>query len=200
MEAERKEPLRLCVFCGSKLGDRGEYAEAARALAVHAVQRGWQLVYGGGSVGLMGVLADAALAAGGTVYGVIPERLASDELAHRGITELFVVRSMHERKARMMALASAFAALPGGFGTLEELFEVVSWAQLGIHRCPIGLLNTSGYYDRLVQFVDHAVAEGFIKPIHRELIIVRECPEELIATLERAIPPMLPQRLSAEET
>ena len=195
------EPARrLCVFCGSKLGDRGEYAEAARALAVCAVRRGWELVYGGGSVGLMGIVADAALAAGGRIYGVLPQRLATDELAHQQLTELFIVRSMHERKAKMMALATAFAALPGGFGTLEELFEVISWAQLGIHHCPIGLLNTAGYYERLVQFVDHAVAEGFIKPVHRELIIVRDHPEELVETLERALPPLLPQRLSAEET
>lgn len=147
----------------------------------------------------MGIVADAALAAGGKVYGVIPRQLATEELAHSGLTRLFVVNSMHERKAKMMELSSAFAALPGGYGTLEELFEVVSWAQLGIHSCPIGVLNVGGYYDHLVQFIDHAVAEGFLKPVYRELLIVRDDPDELIEVLSSAVPPHMPKKLALDE-
>ncbi len=200
MNRQTRAVRRLCVFCGSKTGYREIYVEAARRLAACAIEADWEIVYGGGSVGLMGVVADAALACGGRVIGVIPERLATEELAHGKITKLIVVKSMHERKATMMQLSHAFAALPGGYGTLEELFEVVSWAQLGIHHNPIGLLNVGGYFDHLVEFIDHAVAEGFLKPEYREMIIVRSEPDELLAALRSAVPPHLPRKLGVEET
>ena len=171
---------RVCVFCGSAEGRRPAYAEAARALAAELCRRKLGLVYGGGSVGLMGVLADALLDAGGEVIGVIPGPLATPELAHTGLTELRVVGSMHERKATMAALADAFIALPGGLGTLEETLEVLTWAQLGIHEKPIGLLNACGYWDRLVDMLTHAVGEGFVRPQHAALLLVGDTPAELL--------------------
>ncbi|MGE3314775.1 MAG: TIGR00730 family Rossman fold protein [Planctomycetaceae bacterium] len=165
---------RVCVFCGSNAGGDPGYASAAQDLGRLLATRGLGLVYGGGSVGLMGVVADAALDAGGEVIGVIPERLATKELLHTRVPDMRRVRDMHERKALMAELADAFIALPGGYGTLEELFEVITWAQLGFHRKNIGLLNFAGYFDRLVSFVDHAVSEAFIRPDHRELILVEK--------------------------
>jgi uncharacterized protein (TIGR00730 family) len=174
---------RLCVFCGSSVGGRPEYAAAAREFAAAAVRRGLGLVYGGGNIGLMGVVADAALAAGGEVIGVIPSALQSKELAHAGLTELHVVRGMHDRKALMADLSDAFAALPGGFGTGDELFEILTWAQLGLHDKPIGLLNIAGYFNSLLAWLDHMVAESFLRPKHRDLLLTRSEPEALLDLL-----------------
>ena len=162
---------RICVFCGSNVGARSEYAEAARTLAAVLAERKLGIVYGGGNVGLMGVLADAALAHGGEVIGVIPQSLLDKEVGHRGVTELVVVETMHERKALMNDLSDAFIALPGGFGTFDEVFEVLTWAQLGFHGKPCALLNVAGYYDGLLAMLDHAVTERFLRPAHRELVI-----------------------------
>lgn len=161
---------RLSVFCGSAHGDDPVYTEAARAVGRGLAERGISVVYGGGRVGLMGEVADAALAADGKVYGVIPQKLRDLEVAHTGLTELFVVDSMHARKMLMASLSDGFIALPGGFGTLEELFEVVTWCQIGYHRKPVGLLNVAGYYDPLLDFIDHAGAAGFIRPIYRPIL------------------------------
>lgn len=161
----------LCVFCGSSTGRRPAYAAAARELASQLARQDLTLVYGGGNIGLMGVLADAMLAAGGRVIGVIPQGLVVREVAHHGLTELHVVGSMHERKARMAELSDAFLALPGGIGTLEELCEVLTWGQLGIHAKPIGLLNVDGYFGPLIALLDHAVAEGFMQADHRRMLL-----------------------------
>lgn len=163
-------------------------------------QRGHGLVYGGGSVGLMGVVADAVLIGGGEVIGVIPEALATKELAHPNITIMHVVPSMHARKARMAELSDAFIAMPGGFGTFEELFEVITWAQLGIHRKPIGLLNVAGYFDPLMELVEHAIAEGFIKPEHRQLIVVCDQPATLLDNLAHHQMPAVRKWITPEET
>ncbi|HEU5320024.1 MAG TPA: TIGR00730 family Rossman fold protein [Methylomirabilota bacterium] len=184
---------RICVFCGSSAGVRPEYAEAAREVAAELVGRGLGLVYGGGAVGLMGVLADAALAAGGEVIGVIPRPLASRELAHAGLTELHVVASMHERKATMARLVDGFVALPGGLGTLEETLEILTWAQLGIHTKPVGVLNVGGYYDGLRRFLRHAVAEGFVRPQYAALLLFAERPAQMLDRLAGWRPPALPR-------
>ncbi len=177
-------PIRaLCVFCGSSIGARPEYRSAATRLGTFLAANGIGLVYGGASVGLMGAVADAALEAGGRVVGVIPRRLVDRELAHPGLSELHVTESMHERKALMSELSDAFAALPGGFGTLEELAEVTTWAQLGLHRKPIGLLNVGGYFDLLLEFAGRMVAEGFMSPEHRRLLVTASSAEELLAGL-----------------
>jgi uncharacterized protein (TIGR00730 family) len=180
---------RVCVFCGSSAGGRPVYAESARELGRLLAARGLGLVFGGGHVGLMGVLADAVLGAGGEVVGVIPQALVDKELAHAGLTELHVVETMHQRKALMADLADGFAALPGGYGTADELFEILTWAQLGIHGKPVGLLNVAGFFDPLLAWVDGAVAEGFVRPQHRELIIARRNPSELLEALPRYGPP-----------
>ncbi len=174
---------RVCVFCGSNAGARGDYADAARALAAALVERKLAIVYGGGNVGLMGVLADTALGRGGEVTGVIPQTLVDKEVAHQGLTELLVVETMHERKALMNDLSDAFIALPGGFGTLDEFFEVLTWSQLGFHGKPCALLNVAGFYDRLLAMLDHAVAEGFLRPAHRELVIAGTDPLRLLQHL-----------------
>ncbi len=180
---------RICVFCGSNVGGRPEYADAARRFGELLAGRGLGLVYGGGNVGLMGVVADAALGACGEVIGVIPEALKARELAHAGLTALHVVASMHERKARMADLADGFAALPGGYGTLDELFEILTWAQLGIHARPVGLLNTAGFFDPLLAALDVMVRERFVKPKHRERLRVADTPEQLLDLLLHAPPP-----------
>jgi len=162
---------RLCVFCGSAVGGRPAYADAARALGAELVRRGIGLVYGGGSIGLMGVVADAVLAEGGAVTGVIPRALATKELLHTGLTETHVVASMHERKALMAELADGFVALPGGLGTFEELLEILTWSQLGIHEKPVGVLDVDGYWSGLVGLLDHAVAEAFVTPENRALLV-----------------------------
>jgi uncharacterized protein (TIGR00730 family) len=174
---------RICVFCGSSPGARPEYGEAARALGAAMVTRGAGLVYGGGSVGLMGVLADAVLAGGGEVVGVIPRGLARRELAHGGITAMHVVDSMHERKAMMASLADGFVALPGGLGTFDETLEMLTWTQLGIHRKPVGVLNVAGYFDGLLRLLGHAVAEGFVRPEYLALLLVDDTPARLLDAL-----------------
>ncbi|HEY7219850.1 MAG TPA: TIGR00730 family Rossman fold protein [Candidatus Binatia bacterium] len=178
---------KICVFTGSRHGISAAYANAARQLAHDLAERGFGLVYGGGNVGLMSVIADAVLALGGQVTGVIPDSLVSKEVAHRGLSELRVVQSMHERKALMAELSDGFIALPGGIGTLEELFEVLSWAQLGLHEKPCGLLNVAGYYDPLIAFLDGAVAQDFVKPKHRALLIIEDQPTTLLDRLEKVI-------------
>jgi len=178
---------RICVFTGSKTGKRSEYRAAARQAARQLVERGYGLVYGGGNVGLMGVIADAALERGGHVTGVIPDALVSQEVAHRGLSELRVVQSMHERKAVMADLSDGFIAMPGGIGTMEEFFEVLSWAQLGLHDKPCGLLNIGEYYDHLIRFMNHAVDQEFLKPKHRALLIVEEEPSRLLDRFEPII-------------
>ncbi|MBI4881440.1 MAG: TIGR00730 family Rossman fold protein [Planctomycetes bacterium] len=174
---------RLCVFCGSKLGSDHAHRRAARRLGALLAERSLGLVYGGGDVGLMGVLADAVLAAGGEAIGVIPQALVDFEVAHRGLTELKVVRTMHERKALMAEIADAFLALPGGMGTMDEIFEALTWKQLDIHRKPCGLLNTGGYYDHLLALLDRFVEEGFLSRGNRELIIVRQDVAEMLDAL-----------------
>jgi len=182
---------RVCVFCGSSAGARPEYSEAARDLAGELVRSGLGLVYGGGSVGLMGVLADAALAAGGEVIGVIPRPLATRELAHAGLTRMHVVESMHERKALMASLVDAFIALPGGLGTLEETLEILTWSQLGIHRKPVGVLNVHGYYDGLLRMLGHAVREGFVRRDYVALLLFGDTPRELLHAFAAWQPPAL---------
>jgi uncharacterized protein (TIGR00730 family) len=163
---------RICVFCGSSHGANPVYADAARRVGSELARRGIGLVYGGGNVGLMGVVADAVLAGGGHVTGVIPEALMAKEVGHRGLPDLRVVKTMHERKALMAELSDGFVALPGGIGTFEEFFEIVTWAQLGFHSKPCALLNVNGFYDPLLRLVDHAIGEHFIKPSQRDLVIV----------------------------
>src|SRR5512142_1896151 len=180
---------RICVFCGSSSGRNPAYLEAARATGRALAARGTGLVYGGGGVGLMGAVADATLDAGGEVVGVIPRALELRELAHRRLTTLHVVGSMHERKAKMAELADGFIALPGGMGTLEELAEILTWAQLGLHARPVGLLDVAGYYGPLIQFFDRAAAEGFIRPEHRRLLLVDRDPAALLDRFASWRPP-----------
>jgi len=183
---------RLCVFAGSSVGGRREYAGAARVLAGELVRRGVGLVYGGGAVGLMGVLADAVLAAQGEVIGIIPRPLAAREIAHRGLTELRVVESMHERKAMMAELSDGFIALPGGLGTFEETLEILTWSQLGIHRKPVGVLNVCGYYDGLLKLLASAVREEFIKREYVGLLLFADTPADLLDLFERWTPTTIP--------
>jgi uncharacterized protein (TIGR00730 family) len=190
---------RICVFCGSNAGTRSEYAEAARALAAVLVERNLGVVYGGGNVGMMGVLADAALERGGEVIGVIPRKLVDKEVAHRGVTELRIVETMHERKALMNELSDAFIALPGGFGTLDEFFEVLTWSQLGFHAKPCALLNVAGYYDRLLAMLDYAVAERLLRPAHRELVIADTDPSRLLQRLSAITPATMGKLGDAKE-
>jgi uncharacterized protein (TIGR00730 family) len=191
---------RVCIFCGSNNGARTVYVDAARAMGTALARRRIGLVYGGGRVGLMGVVADAVMAGGGEVIGVIPEALVAKEVAHEGLPDLRVVGSMHERKALMAELADAFVALPGGYGTLEEFCEVVTWAQLGLHRKPCGLLNVGGFYDRLLALFDHAVAEHFVRPAHRSLVLEEHDPEHLLDLLASYRPPALEKWLDRDET
>ncbi|MBM4260938.1 MAG: TIGR00730 family Rossman fold protein [Deltaproteobacteria bacterium] len=189
----------ICVFTGSRHGARPEYADAARALGRALVERGYGLVYGGGKVGLMTVIADTVLELGGHATGVIPNALVSREVAHRGLSDLRVVESMHERKALMGELSDGFIAMPGGIGTMEEFFEVLSWAQLGIHNKPCALLNVAGYYDYLIQFMNHALEQDFVKPKHRELLIVESDLAKLLdrcaeLSASRAAQPFDPRR------
>jgi len=171
---------RICVFCGSSDGRDSTYRSVAREMGRLLVERGLELVYGGGNVGLMGAVADAVLEAGGRVTGVIPDGLLARERGHREVTELEVVGSMHERKARMAELSDGFIALPGGMGTLEELAEALTWSQLGIHGKPCGVVNSAGYFDPLIAFFDHAAAEGFMRPENRSMLLVAERPGELL--------------------
>ena len=177
---------QLCVFCGSSSGSRPIYAEAAAELGRELVKSGVTLVFGGGRVGLMGIVADSVLAAGGQAIGVMPRALVEKEIAHTSLTKLHVVESMHQRKALMADLADAFLLLPGGYGSWEEFLEVVTWLQLGIHRKPCALLNVAGYYDALLSQTSHARAEGFLHPAHKEMLIVEENPARLVGRLEDA--------------
>ena len=190
---------RLCVFCGSSAGTDLRYREAAESLGRLLVARHVGLVFGGGSIGLMGVVADAVLADGGDVVGVIPHALAARELAHRGVADMRVVPSMHARKALMAELSDGFIALPGGLGTFEELFEIATWGQLGIHRKPVGVLNVAGYYDPLVALLDHSVREGFVSAGNRELIAIEETPGALMEALLRHRPPEGPEWIAPDE-
>lgn len=185
---------RICVFCGSSSGSRPLYAEMARAVGQELAARGLGVVYGGSSIGLMGALADAALAAGGEVIGVLPRGLFRREVAHRGLTELREVSSMHERKALMSELADGFLALPGGFGTCDELFEVVTWAQIGLHHKPIGLLDVENFFAPLLAFVRHAAQEGFLPLAHVDLLLRAETPAAIIEQLQTYQPPALPDK------
>jgi len=189
---------RICVFCGSSCGSRPEYRAATEDLGTELARRNIGLVYGGGNVGLMGVLADAVLRAGGEAVGVIPEHLMAREIGHNGLTKLHVVRSMHERKALMADLSDAFVALPGGFGTLEEFCEIVTWAQLGLHAKPCGILNVFGYYSPLLAMFDHAVEERFLKPENRALVLARESPSDLLQALEEWRPVRVEKWLDRE--
>jgi uncharacterized protein (TIGR00730 family) len=179
----------ICVFCGASTGHDPRYADVAALTGQTLARRGIRLVYGGGRLGLMGALADAALAAGGEVVGVIPRGLVDRELAHPGLTELVIVETLHERKAEMARLSEAFIALPGGLGTLEELAEVLSWAQLDLHAKPIGLLDVGGYFDALGAFLDHAVAEGFIAQRHRRMLLRDDDLGALLGQFARWEPP-----------
>jgi uncharacterized protein (TIGR00730 family) len=176
---------RIAVFCGSRAGTHAAYADAAAATGRALAERGCELVYGGAHVGLMGVVADAALAAGGRVTGVIPTAMVDRELAHRGITDLRIVATMHERKALMATLADAFLVLPGGMGTLDELCEILTWAQLGLHAKPVGLLNVSGYWTDFLRFLDTAVAGGFLRPADRANL---KCDEDVAGLMDRLLP------------
>ena len=190
----------VCVFCGSSSGATGVYGETARKVGRLLAERGLTLIYGGGGVGLMGVVADACMEAGGAVIGVIPRALAEREVAHHGLTELHIVESMHERKAMMAELSDAFIAMPGGYGTFEEFCEIVTWSQLGIHTKPCGLLNIAGYYDPLLRQFDHGVAEQFIKPQHRRLVLSADCPEDMLKQLESFSAPLLEKLVGPDET
>jgi hypothetical protein len=191
---------KICVFTGSRWGARPAYADAARRLGRALVERKLGLVYGGGNVGLMSVVADTVLAMRGHVTGVIPDALVTKEVAHEGLSELRIVKSMHERKAVMADLSDGFIAMPGGIGTMEELFEVLSWAQLGLHDKPCGLLNVQGYYDSLVEFLDYAVEQAFLKPKHRGLLLIEQAPPRLLERLDRVIAHRAQGRFEADKT
>jgi uncharacterized protein (TIGR00730 family) len=191
--------LRFCVFCGSSPGLNPAFAGASRLLATTLAERGIEIVYGGGNVGLMKVVADAALAAGGRVTGVIPHGLVARELAHRGVTALHIVSSMHERKALMAELSDGFIALPGGFGTLEEFCEAVTWTQLGVHAKPCGLLDVDGFYRGLLEFIEHALEEQFLKPTHRQIIVADSNPLALIDRLLEWQPPNVAKWMTPRE-
>jgi uncharacterized protein (TIGR00730 family) len=180
---------RLCVFCGTNTGNRPEYGTAARELGALLAAEGIELVYGGASVGIMGELADAVQEGGGHVTGIIPQQLVQKEAAHRGIPDLIVVGSMHQRKSQMADLSDGFIALPGGIGTLEGFLEILTWGQLGIHAKPCGILNIAGYFDALTKFLDHAVTEGFLTEPHRGSIMVEADPRTLLQRMRAYAPP-----------
>jgi uncharacterized protein (TIGR00730 family) len=190
----------ICVYCGSNAGRRPDYAVAATKLAHELVDRNIGLVYGGSSVGIMGVVADAVMNAGGRVIGVLPEALKRKELAHKNLTELHVVGSMHERKTMMVERADGFIAMPGGVGTMEEIFETWTWAQLGFHRKPCGLLNVSGYYNDLSRFLDHTVQEAFMQPAHRAMLAVESDPATLIDRFAAYEPPTVSKWITTSST
>ena len=191
---------RVCVYCGANRGRDPAYAEAARAMGRALAQRGIELVTGGGRVGLMGVVADAALEAGGSVVGVIPQALMKRELAHAELSELIVTASMHERKAKMAELADGFIAMPGGLGTYEELFEIWTWAQLGWHHKPCGLLNAAGFYDKLVAFLYGATDDQFLKPEHRAMLVVDGDADRLLDRFAAYTPPVVTKWIGADQT
>jgi uncharacterized protein (TIGR00730 family) len=180
---------RICVYCGSSVGARPAYKEAAQRLGGLMAERGIGLVFGGGCVGLMGVVADAVLARGGEAIGVIPQSLVRREIGHRGVTKLHVVETMHQRKSLMADLSDAFIALPGGYGTLEEICETITWSQLGIQQKPCGLLDIGNYWEGMLQFLDHAVSEEFVRPENRKLVLVASTPEQMLEQLATWTPP-----------
>jgi len=191
VESSATYPLRhVCIFCGASYGVRSAYRDAAEAFTRLLVANGIGIVYGGASNGLMGVVADAALAAGGEVIGVLPRSMSDREIGHKGLTTMHLVDSSHERKSKMAELSDAFVALPGGFGTFEEFCEVLSWAQLGLHRKPCALLNVDGFYDGLLTFFDHSVIEGFVHPVSRALVLTESDPETLLSRLHHYQPPI----------
>lgn len=190
----------VCVFCGGNPGRNPAYLEAARSFGEQLARNGLELVYGGAQVGLMGAVADAALVHGGEVYGVIPEFIAAREIAHLGVTKLEVVSSMHERKAKMADRADAFVALPGGFGTLDEIFEILTWSQLGLHRKPCAVLNIAGYFDGLLTFLDHAAEEQLLRPEYRAMLLVESDPARLVARLREHQPPAVEVWLKPGQT
>lgn len=189
----------ICIYCGSNPGTRPEYIEQAQAFARMLARRGIRVVYGGASVGIMGAIADAALAEGGTVIGVIPQSLVDREVAHDGLTQLIVTNSMHERKARMADLSDAFVALPGGIGTLEEIFEIWTWSQLGLHEKPCGLLNIGGYYDSLERFLDETVVNGFLGPGHRSMLLTADTGEGVLNAFQAYEPPSVVKWVERED-
>ncbi len=191
---------RICVFCGSNTGSDPTYVEAARNLGRLLAREGIGLVYGGGSVGLMGEVADGMLAAGGEVIGVIPHALWAREVGHRGLTDIRIVDTMHERKAMMADLADAFIALPGGLGTLEEIFEIWTWAQLGLHAKPVGFLDVNGFYAPLMQFLDRAVRERFLRAEHRAIAIIENDPAALLRRFDGWQPPRVEKWITRDET
>lgn len=190
----------ICVFCGSSYGKSDAYAETARTTGRVIAEQGYTLVYGGAKVGLMGTVADAALEAGGKVIGVLPRALEDKEIGHEGLTELHLVGSMHERKAKMADLSDAFIALPGGVGTLEEIFEVWTWGQLGYHSKPCGFLNVEGYYDDLIRFLDHQTEQGFTRDVMRAMVQIAGTPEEMVGLFENYTPPSAPKWIKRDET
>ena len=190
---ELEKRSRICVFAGSSLGQSGSYVEAARSLGQIIARRELGLVYGGARVGLTGAVADAALAAGGEVVGVLPKKLSNLEVAHSGLTQLHIVDTMHERKAMMAEMSDAFIALPGGIGTLEETFEVLTWSQLGFHRKPVGLMNVDGFFDQLLGFLDNLTGERFLKPEHRDLLWSDSDADRLVSKVLNADVPQVPK-------
>jgi uncharacterized protein (TIGR00730 family) len=189
----------VCVFCGSNPGNDPVYADAARAMGAEIARRGLVLVYGGGAVGLMGIVADAALAAGGEVHGIIPRALREKEVGHYGLTRLEIVETMHIRKARMAELSDGFIAMPGGIGTFEELFEIWTWGQLGIHDKPLAFLNVAGFYDPLATFLDNTVEAGFLKQTHRAMAITDTQPATLLDRMEQYVPAVTYKWVEKEE-
>lgn len=190
----------VCVYCGSNVGSLPSYRESARALGRLLAAEGLKLIYGGGQVGLMGTLADAVLSAAGEAVGIIPRALADRELAHQGLTELRIVGSMHERKMLMAELSDGFIAMPGGFGTFEEFCEILTWAQLGMHAKPCGLLNVEGYYDSLLSLFDRAVADGFVRQEHRDIVLTASQPSDLLAAMRQYHPPAAHKWIDLDET
>lgn len=191
---------RICIFTGSSPGSRSEYLDAARSLGRALVERNYGLVYGGANVGLMAAVADTVLEHCGHVIGVIPEALVEKEVIHRGLSDLRIVSSMHERKGLMAELSGGFIGLPGGLGTIEEFLEVLTWAQLGMHGKPCGLLNVCGYYEHLIEFLDHAVEERFLKPIHRQMLMVEQEPQFLLDRFEHYMAPQVDKWLDRSKT
>lgn len=189
---------RICVFCGSSSGIRPVYSQAAENVGRLLAKQGCSLVYGGGNVGLMGTLADSVLAAGGKVIGVIPHALMLKEVGHTGLTELRIVDTMHERKALMAELSDAFIALPGGYGTLDEFCEVLTWAQLGLHNKPCGILNVDGYYDPLLKLFQQVIAEGFLQEEHGKMLTVESDPQKLLQQLSASRPPHVEKRIARQ--
>ena len=192
-----KPDMRICVFCGSSAGNDADYTNAAREMGKTLADHGIELVYGGARVGLMGVLADAVMAAGGSVVGVIPQGLVEREIQHTGLTELHIVATMHERKTKMAALADGFVALPGGAGTLEEIFEQWTWAQLGFHVKPCGFLNVNGYFDPLRAMIDRMSADGFLRPEHASMLVFHRDPAAIVGAFREYAPPPFPPKWQA---